>query len=288
MAGERQAAAGKEPGRPLVHVRAVSGLLPLNLREVWDCRELLGLLVWRNTIAKYKQSVAGIGWAIIRPVAMMVVFTFLFGRIARLDSEGLPYPIFAYAALLPWAYFATGFGGVSMSLSGNLGLMSNVYFPRLVPSLAAVLTGLVDFAISFLVLLALMAWYHASVTVTWGVALLPAFLVLAMATALGFGLWLASLAVRYRDVQHLLPFLTTIWLYLTPVAYSVGEVPQRWRVLYTLNPMATVVQGFRWGLLGARAPDPAGAAAGCLVALAVLIGGLYVLRRTETTFVDIA
>ena len=272
------------------HVKVIEpskGWLSLNLREVWRYRELLQLLVWRNTIVRYKQSVVGIGWALIRPLTSMVIFSVIFGRLAKLPSDGIPYPIFTYVALLPWHYFAGCLTGASGSLVGGAGLVSKVYFPRLILPLSNLFSGLVDFCISFTVLIGMMIWYRGQITVTWGVLCLPLFILLAMMTALAVGLWLGSFMVRYRDVGHLLPFITQVWMYLTPVAYSASLVPGRWRLVYALNPMAGVIDGFRWALLGRSQPDWGAMAISTAATILILIGGLYYFRRTEKTFVDI-
>lgn len=267
--------------------RSSRGRLELRLDEVRRHRDLLWLLVWRNTIVLYKQTVAGIGWAVIRPVVSMVVLSIIFGRLARLPSEGVPYPIFVYVALLPWGYFSGALNGISNSLVGSTQLLSKVYFPRLVLPLASLLSGLVDFLVSFLVLVGLMCWYHESIDITWGVLLLPFFMLMAMLTALAVGVWLTSFMVRYRDVRHLLPFLTQIWMYLTPVAYTPTLVPERWRAVYALNPMVGVINGFRWALMGKTAPDWTGIAIGGVVVVLLLVGGLYHFRSTERTLADI-
>ena len=215
------------------------------------------------------------------------MFSFVFGTMARLPSDGVPYPIFAYVALLPWTYFAGCLDGTGSSLVSGAGLISKVYFPRLILPLSSLFTGLVDFAVSSVVLVGMMAWYWDAIHVTWGILCLPLFLVLAMITAFAFGLWFTALSVKYRDVQHLMPFLIQIWLYLTPVAYSVSLVPERWRLLYGLNPMVGVIEGFRWALLGKAGPDWGAMAIGAVISLVVLVGGVYYFRRTERTMVDV-
>jgi len=258
-----------------------------DLREVWRYRELLLLLVWRDTVVRYKQSIVGVGWAIIKPVISMVVFSIVFGQLARLPSGGVPYPIFTYVAILPWGYFAGCLGGSSSSLVGGAGIMSKVYFPRLILPLSTLFAGLVDFFISFLVLVAMMFWYHDQIIITWGIFCLPFFLILATMTGLAFGLWLTSLTVKYRDIAHLLPFISQIWMYLTPVAYTASLVPEKWRMIYSLNPMVGVINGFRWALLGQIQPDWVAIAMSTVVTTVVLITGLYYFRRTERTFIDI-
>jgi lipopolysaccharide transport system permease protein len=276
-----------DPARLVTVREPARGRLRLDLAEVWRYRELLGLMIWRNTVVKYKQSVLGLGWALVRPVVTMVVFTVIFGRMAKLDSDGVPYPIFAFVALLPWTYFAGALAGTSGSLVGGSGLLHKVYFPRLVLPLATVCTGLVDFALSFLILAGMMIWYHDAIQVGWGIVLLPFFLLMAMASALAFGLWLSGLMVRYRDVQQLVPFLVQTWMFLTPVVYSSAEVAEPWRVVYYLNPMAGVVDGFRWALLGTPAPDGLSLAVSLSVVALVLVSGLYFFRKTERTVADI-
>jgi len=263
------------------------GWLSLNLREVWRYRDLLQLLVWRNLAVRYKQSFIGIGWAIIRPVTTMITFSVIFGGLAKLPSDGIPYPIFTYVALLPWAYFSGCLTGTSGSLVGGAGMMSKVYFPRLILPLSRLFSGLVDFCIAFAVLISMMVWYRSSITVTWGVVFLPLFLLLAMTSALAVGLWLSSLMIKYRDVKLMLPFLTRTWMYMTPVAYTASLVPAKWRLLYALNPMVGVVNGFRWALLGRTQPDWSGMAVSAVVTLVLLVGGLYYFRRTERNYVDI-
>jgi lipopolysaccharide transport system permease protein len=276
-----------DPARLVTVREPARGRLRLDLAEVWRYRELLGLMIWRNTVVKYKQSVLGLGWALVRPVVSMVVFTVIFGRMAKLDSDGVPYPIFAFVALLPWTYFAGALAGTSGSLVGGSGLLHKVYFPRLVLPLATVCTGLVDFALSVLILAGMMIWYHDAIQVGWGIVLLPFFLLMAMASALAFGLWLSGLMVRYRDVQQLVPFLVQTWMFLTPVVYSSAEVAEPWRVVYYLNPMAGVVDGFRWALLGTPAPDGLSLAVSLSVVGLVLVSGLYFFRKTERTVADI-
>jgi lipopolysaccharide transport system permease protein len=241
---------------------------------------------WSGAI-RYKQSVLGIGWALIRPVVSMIVFSIIFGRIAKLPSDGTPYPIFTYVALLPWTYFTGALSSTSSSLVGNMGLLQKVYFPRLILPLSSICMGLVDFAVSFLVLIGLMIYYHDAVHLTWGVALLPFFLLLAMMVALAFGLWLSALMVKFRDIQYMVPFLTQIWMYLSPVAYTATLIPPKWQVLYALNPMTGVINGFRWALLGKTDPDWMSLGISVAVTLVVLVSGLYFFRMTERTMVDV-
>jgi len=269
----------------LTVIEPTGGWRAVDLAELWRYRELLYFLVWRDVKVKYKQTGLGAAWAVIQPITAMVVFTFFFGNLARMPSDGLPYPIFAYAGLLPWNYFASAVAGSGQSLVASANLLTKVYFPRLVIPLGRVASGLVDFAIAFAVLLVLMLYYGIAPTAT--LLVLPALLVMAVATALGMGLWLSALNVQYRDVGHVIPFLVQIWMFATPVVYPASLLPDQWRVLYGLNPMAGVVEGFRWALLGARAPAPAMLAVSAAVIVLVLISGLLYFRRMEDTFADV-
>ncbi|MGH6628621.1 MAG: ABC transporter permease, partial [Burkholderiales bacterium] len=214
---------------------------------------MLYFLVWRDIKVLYKQTAIGASWALLQPLMTMIIFTVVFGNFAKIPSDGLPYPIFAYAALLPWTYFAQAIGRGGTSLVADARLISKVYFPRLIVPISAAVAPLVDFAIAFVLLLGMMVWF--GITPTWGVLALPLFLLLAVVTALAVGLWLSALNVRYRDVGHAIPFLIQFWMYASPVAYPVSLVPDRWRLLYSLNPMAGVIEGFRWALLGNKSPD---------------------------------
>jgi lipopolysaccharide transport system permease protein len=268
---------------PLV-IRAGGSTLRINSRELWEARELLYFLVWRDAKVRYKQTVLGAAWAILQPLMTMGVFAVFFGRLAGMPSDGVPYPLFAFAALVPWTYFATALGAGAASLVGSQHLVAKVYFPRLVIPIAATLTPLLDAAIAFATLLAFQAWY--GVLPTSNVWLLPGFALLAVVTALGAGVWLAALNVEYRDVRYVLPFLIQIWMFLTPIAYPASLVPERWRLLYGINPMATVVEGFRWALLGSHPPGPM-VAVSVVVAVTALAGGLAYFRRLEGTFADV-
>jgi lipopolysaccharide transport system permease protein len=266
-------------------LQSSKGFVGLNLRDVWAYRELLYFLVWRDIKVRYKQTVLGAAWAILQPVMTMAVFSVFFGHLAKMPSDGIPYPVFVFTALLPWQLFAYALGESANSLVGNQNLITKVYFPRLVIPIAAVLAGLVDFAIAFFVLLVLM-WYY-SIVPTAAAALLPLFVVLAIASALSVGLWLSSLNVKYRDVRYTIPFLTQFWMFATPIAYPSSLVPEKWRALFGLNPMAGVVEGFRWALLG-KAEGPGPLLLVSIIAVTVLlIGGLVYFRQTETTFADL-
>ena len=257
----------------------------LDLRELWEYRELLYFLIWRDVKVRYKQTALGAAWAIIQPVFMMVVFSLFFGRLAKVPSDGIPYPVFTFCALIPWQLFANALTESSNSLVGNQNLITKVYFPRLVVPLSAVLSGVVDFAIAFVLLLVMMVYF--GIVPTWAVVTLPVFILLEILTALGVGLWLSALNVQFRDVRYTISFLVQVWLFLTPVAYPSSIIPERWRVFYGLNPMTGVVEGFRWALLGKAAPSLSMLLVSILMVLAILIGGLYYFRRMEQTFADL-
>lgn len=276
---------------PTVVIKATRGLSALQLRALWEYRELLYFLVWRDVKVRYKQTALGVLWVVLQPVLSTLVFTVIFGILLSVPSNGLPYPIFAYAGLLPWQYFASSLTRTSTNLVDNANLITKVYFPRLIIPLSGVLAGLVDFAVGFAVLAGLMVVFRTPPTPA--LLLLPLFLLLAMGTALGFGLWLSALNVRYRDVKQLVPFIVQIWMYLTPVIYPVTLIPAPLRPLLALNPMTGVVSGFRWALFGSAGAATGLEAPGILfalsvvIAVAVLIGGLIYFRGTERTFADI-
>ena len=252
--------------------------------ELWAFRELLYFFVWRDVKVRYKQTALGAGWAIIQPLMTMVVFTIFFGHLAKVPSDGMPYPVFSLMALVPWTYFSAALSGCSMSLSGYQHIISKVYFPRLVVPLAAVIAPLVDFAIAFVLLLGLMAWYR--IVPTASILWLPALMLLAVGTATSVGIWLAALSVRYRDVRYVVPFALQLWMFATPVAYPASLVPPRWRTLYFLNPMAGVIEGFRWALAGGAAPGALTLVSAAVVAV-LIIGGSVYFRRVEGTFADV-
>jgi homopolymeric O-antigen transport system permease protein len=277
--------AAHPPIRPRVVIQPSRGLFDLDLRGVWEYRELLYFLVWRDVKVRYKQTIVGGAWVIIQPLLTMVIFTVVFGRFAKIPSDGLPYPIFAYTALLPWFYFSAATGRSSAGLVGNSGLISKTYFPRLLIPLAAVTTPAVDFALSFIALLGLMVWY--GIVPGWGVLALPLFLLLALLTALAVGLWLSPLHVRYRDVGFIVPFIVQFWMYASPVIYPVSLVPEKWRLLYSLNPMAGVIEGFRWALLNKEGPDFGVMTVSASMVVALLLGGIVFFRHMERTFADV-
>jgi lipopolysaccharide transport system permease protein len=270
---------------PAIVIRPPKGWAPLDLREFAGAHELLYFLVLRNLKLRYKQTALGAAWALLQPLLTMAVFTLVFGRLARLDSDGLPYPVFALAALVPWTYFANAFTQAGNSLVEQQQLLTKIYFPRLLLPLAAIIAGLVDLAIAFALLLLVLAWY--GIEPSFRLLAVPAFAVLAMATAFAPGVWLAALNVRYRDVRYVIPFLVQIWLFLTPVVYSSRLIPEAWRPLYGLNPMAGVVDGFRW-MISPVAPAPGPGLAVSVAAVALLLTtGLYFFRRVERSFADV-
>ena len=269
---------------PVVILRPSGRFTRLNLDDVWEYRDLLYFLVWRDIKVRYKQTALGAAWAVLQPLLTMVAFSIFFGKLAKVPSNGIPYPVFTFAALLPWQLFSYSMTEAGNSLIGSQNLITKIYFPRLVIPIAAVLGGLPDFAISFAVLLVLMAIY--GIAPTLAILTIPLFILLAVATALAAGLWLSALNVKYRDVRYTIPFLAQFWLFLTPVAYPSSLIPEKWRVLFGLNPMAGVVEGFRWALLGEKeAPGPMLIVSIAIVAV-LLVTGLYYFRRLEATFAD--
>ena len=286
MAPRDETAALPAPGgRAVVHIRASRGWASLDLGSIWAYRELLYFLVWRDIKVRYKQTALGASWAIIQPFFTMVVFSLFFGRLAGVPSDGVPYPIFAFTALVPWTFFAQGLTQSANSLVASQDLLRKVYFPRLVIPAAAVFSGLVDFAISFTVLLGMMAWY--GIVPTPAALWIPLLLLLALVTALGVGLWFAALNVQYRDVAYVVPFVVQFWLFATPIAYPSSLLPEPWRLVYGINPMVGVVEGFRWALIGTdTAPGPV-VAVSAVAALAILVGGAFYFRHAERSFADV-
>ncbi len=277
---------GIDDGPPVLRIQPSRGWISLNLRELWSYRELLYFLTWRDVKVRYKQTVLGAAWAVIQPLSTMVVFSLFFGRLAKVPSDGLPYPIFSYAALVPWTFFATGLAQSSNSLVGSQNLIKKVYFPRLAIPVATVLSGTLDFVLAFIILLGMMLFY--GIVPTANVIWLPPLVLLTLTTSLGVGLWLSAMNVQFRDVRYTIPFLSQLWLFATPVAYPSSLLPQPWRTLYGINPMVGVVEGFRWALLGggSTAPGPM-LLASCLAALGLLVSGAYYFRRMEKTFADV-
>jgi lipopolysaccharide transport system permease protein len=261
------------------------GFFKLDLAAVWEYRELLYFLVWRDVKVRYKQTIIGAAWAILQPLMTMIIFTVIFGNFANIPSDGLPYSIFAYTALMPWNYFSQAISRGGMSLVGDANLIGKVYFPRLIIPIASVVAPLIDFFLSFLVLIVMIAWF--GIVPGWNIVYLPIFLLLALMTGLAVVLWLSPLNVRYRDVSHTIPFLTQFWLYASPVAYPVSLVPEKWRLLYSLNPMVGVIEGFRWTLLGAEAPPFGVIAVSTAMVVVLLLGGIVFFKRMERTFADV-
>ena len=262
------------------------GWVPLKLSELWGYREVLYYLVWRDIKVRYRQTVIGMAWAVIQPFMTMVVFSIFFGRLAQMPSDGVPYPVFAFAALVPWTFFANGLTLSANSLVHSGHLITKVYFPRLLVPVGRVLTGLPDLGLSFVVLLG-MIWWYGLLQARPGLLWLPVFALLAFVTALGVGLWLSALNVQYRDIQHAVPFIVQVWLFATPIAYPSSLLSGPWRTVYGLNPMVGVVEGFRWALLGSGAAPGLNVAVSALAALVMFVSGAFFFRRIERTFADV-
>jgi lipopolysaccharide transport system permease protein len=269
---------------PCFEIRPTTGWFSLDLRELWAYRELIYFLAWREIKVRYKQTAIGVAWAVLQPLAMMVVFTIFFGRLASMPSEGIPYPLFTFAGLLPWQLFSRTITESTNSLVADQRLITRVYFPRIIIPLATTVSGIADFAISVGLLAVLMLFYGVipGAAIIW----LPAFVLLMVIAALGVGFWLSALNVEYRDVRYAIPFINQFWLFLTPVVYPSSLVPERWQILYGLNPMVGVIDGFRWALLGiGNGPSPM-LAVSTVIAIALFGGGIFWFQRREQTFVD--
>jgi lipopolysaccharide transport system permease protein len=266
-------------------IQPSGGWISLNLRELWDYRELIFFFVWRDLKVRYKQTILGVSWAVLQPFLTMVIFSLFFGRLAKVPSDGLPYPVFSYAALVPWTFFASSLTTASNSIISNSNMLKKIYFPRMTLPIAAVLSGLVDLFLALGVLLGMMLVYGLAPTanVVW----VPAFLLLTLVTALGASLWLSALNVQFRDVRHTVPFLIQAWLFGTPVAYPSSLLPEPWKTVYGLNPMAGVVEGSRWALLGTDTAPGLILLVSTLVAIALLVSGAYYFRRMEKSFADV-
>jgi len=269
----------------VLEIEPQRGLAALDFPSLWRYRELLYFLVLRELKVRYKQAALGAAWAVVQPVFAAAIFTIIFGMFAHLPSDGLPYVLFAFAGVLPWTYFGEALRRASTGLVEDSELIRKIYFPRLVLPTAAVIAPLVDFLISLAVLVVLMIWYHISATPS--LLLLPAFIVMNVGLALAFGLWLGPLNVRYRDVKQILPFLIQVWMYASPVVYPLSMVPERWRPLYSLNPMVGIIEGFRWTLLGTAAPDATAMALTAASTIVLLVGGLLYFKRAERSFADV-
>lgn len=270
---------------PHLHIAPSEGFTPLKPEELWEFRELLFFLVWRDVKVRYKQTALGISWAIIQPVMTMLVFSIFFGKLAKLSSDGVPYPIFSFAALVPWTLFSNGLTQATNSIVANSNLIKKVYFPRLIIPMATVFGGLVDFVLAFGVLILLMLLYGIAPTIN--IVWLPVFLLITLIASLAVSLWLSALNVEYRDVKYVIPFITQVWLFATPIAYSSTLLEEPWRTLYGLNPMVGVVEGFRWALLGTATEPGWMVAFSAAAAIALLVSGAFYFRRMEKTFADI-
>ncbi len=270
---------------PVLRITPPSRWWELPLGELWDYRELLYFFVWRDIKVRYKQTAIGAAWAVLQPFLTMLVFSLFFGRLARIPSQGLPYPIFYYSALLPWMYFAGALQNATSTIVENQRLITKVYFPRLVLPFSSVLSGLVDFGISFLMFVAMMFYY--AIRPGWALLMLPVFLLLSVLTALGVGLWLSALNAIYRDVRYIVPFLVQFWMFASPVAYPSSLVPAKWRWLYGLNPMAGVIEGFRWSLTGHGDPPGRLMLVSASVVVVVLLSGVAYFQKMETTVADV-
>jgi lipopolysaccharide transport system permease protein len=269
----------------MILIEPTQGWVSLKLHELWEYRELLYFLVWRDVKVRYKQTVLGAAWAVIQPFMAMVVFSIFFGKLAKMPSDGIPYPLFSFAALVPWNFFANGLNQASNSLVGSAYLITKVYFPRLSIPVSSVISGIVDFVLAFMVLLGIMAYY--GVFPTLNVIWLPFLLLLALITALGVGMWFSALNVEFRDVRYVVPFLTQFWMFATPIVYPSSLLSEPWRTLYGINPMVGVVEGFRWALLGTQtAPGPM-ILVSLMAAVLILIGGAFYFRKMEKTFADL-
>ncbi len=271
---------------PVVRIAPSKGWVGLGLKELWDYRHLIYFFIWRDIKVRYKQTILGAAWAIIQPLFTMVIFSLFFGRLANVPSDGIPYPIFSYTALVPWTFFANSITQGSQSLVVNANMLKKIYFPRLTMPMSATMAGVVDFCLAFVVLLGMMFFYGyvPTLNILW----LPFFLLLAIVTSLGVTFWLSAMNVQFRDVRYVIPFLVQVWLFITPIAYPSSLLSQPWRTLYALNPMVGVVEGFRWALLGTDTQPGPTIAASSLVAITLLLGGAYYFRRMEKTFADVA
>lgn len=284
ISSEEKNAASDPFDDPLILIEAESRPVLFDLRQLWVYRELLYFLIWRDIKIRYKQTVLGAGWAIIQPLFAMLLFTLFFGRLARIPSDGVPYPLFAYAGLLPWTFFANALTSSGNSLVGSSSLITKVYFPRVIIPGAAVLAGLLDFVIAFLLLIPMLIYYR--IAVTWNLLLLPLFICLATFLALGVGMWLSALNVKYRDIRYALPFLIQLWLFASPVIYPTSIMPERWRWVLALNPMTGIIEGFRASLFGGKL-DALTTLTSAALTIAILIVSFFAFQRVEDSFADV-
>ncbi|MEO6758569.1 MAG: ABC transporter permease [Saprospiraceae bacterium] len=273
------------PASKLTIIRAEDGWFSTSLGELWEHRDLIYFLCWRDIKVRYKQTVLGAAWAVLQPLFTVLVFTLFFGRLAKIPSDNIPYPLFALAGLVPWGFFSNALSQAANSVVNSAGLISKVYFPRLAVPLATVLAGAVDFGVTLLLLAIMMAWYQVSLT--WAILLVPVLSLITAVAALGIGLWLAALNVKYRDVRYILPFVTQLWMFATPIVYPSSLLPERWRTFYGINPMAGVVEGFRWCLFHGHDPFPQIVYVSAVIALLFLVTGVMFFRATERSFADL-
>lgn len=271
--------------RPCNVIEPRKGLFQLDLISIWHGRELLCFLIWRDVLTRYKQTAIGAAWVIVQPLITMILFTLVFGRLANIPSEGIPYPLFAFTALLPWSYFAQALSRTSNSVVNSANLVTKIYFPRLLIPIGASLAPVIDLIFSLVVLVIMMVWYK--IVPTWGILSIPLFLGLAILTALAVGLWASAFNVKYRDVGSIIPFVIQIWMYASPVAYPVSMVPEKWRLIYSLNPMVGVIEGFRWALLDKGNPDFVAMAVSAAVVAFLLAGGIVYFKKMEQSFADV-
>jgi lipopolysaccharide transport system permease protein len=273
------------PPTQYVRIQPSKGWVSLQLRELWEYRELLFFLAWRDVKVRYKQTVLGVSWAIIQPFLSMVIFSIIFGNFAGIPSDGIPYPVFSFAALVPWFFFANGLGKSTESLVSGGGMLKKIYFPRLVMPIAAVFSGLVDFVLAFLILLAMMFYFdtYPTMNIVW----LPLLLLLGLSTSLGVGMWLTAMNVQFRDIKYVTPFLTQAWMYSTPIVYPSSIFDEPWRTIYAINPMVGVVEGFRWALLGVETQPGPIILVSAFVSLIILVSGAFYFRRMERNFADV-
>ncbi|HME44457.1 MAG TPA: ABC transporter permease [Syntrophorhabdales bacterium] len=266
-------------------IRPSKGFSSLGLRDLWEYRELAYFLVWRDIKVRYKQTAIGAAWVILQPLLTMLIFTLIFGILVRVPSEGLPYSVFVYTALVPWSYFSEAVSRGGLSLVANTNLISKVYFPRLVIPISSVVTPVIDFVLSFFILLGLIAWFN--IKPTWAIATLPVFLLLTIVTAFAVSIWFSAVNVKYRDVGYTIPFLIQFWMFASPIVYPISIIPARWRPIYSLNPLVGVVEGFRWALLGKESPNFWAMGISVAGVLILLAGGILYFRRMERTFADV-
>lgn len=268
-----------------VHIEPSKGWVSLRLNELWDYRELTYFFIWRDIKIRYKQTVLGAFWAILQPLLTMVIFSLFFGKLAQIPSDGIPYPIFSYSALVPWTFFANGLLQASNTLVNNANMVKKIYFPRLILPISSVFAGIVDFVLAFIVLLMMMFYFriYPTANVVW----LPLFLLLALVTSLGTGFWFSAMNAQFRDIRYIVPFVIQAWMFLTPIAYPSSLIPEPWRTIYGINPMAGVVEGFRWALLGSDTEPGLMTLVSAVVAIFLLVSGAFYFRRMEKTFADV-